>query len=140
VEHVRLEGRGARGEAEFVRIWVYILKCADGRYYVGSHRGEDVGQRVDEHNAGVWPDAWTHSRRPVTLAWADYFDSAIQAIAFERQLKGWSRAKKEAVISGQWSKLKWLAKRGPANKPAPAERAASSFETPPSAAPQDEAL
>jgi putative endonuclease len=123
-----------------MRIWVYILKCADDRCYVGSHRGEDVGQRIDQHNAGVWPDPWTYSRRPVTLAWTDYFDSAIQAIAFERQLKGWSRAKKEAVINGQWSKLKWLAKRGTANKPAPVEKAASSFETPPPAAPQDEAL
>lgn len=99
-----------------MRIWVYILECADRRYYVGTHRGEDLDVRVSQHNAGTYPDAWTYSRRPVKLVWADYYASAVQAIEVERQMKGWSRAKKEAVIRGEWSRLKMLAKRGPANK------------------------
>jgi putative endonuclease len=96
-----------------MRTWVYILECVDNRYYVGSYRGDDIDVRVSEHNAGTYRDAWTFSRRPVKLAWADSYPSAVQAIAVERQLKGWSRAKKEAVIRGE---LRRLAKRGPADK------------------------
>ena len=48
--------------------WVYILRCADGRYYVGSHRGPDIDLRVGEHSAGKYPEAWTFRRRPVELA------------------------------------------------------------------------
>ncbi|MEZ5937017.1 MAG: GIY-YIG nuclease family protein [Hyphomonadaceae bacterium] len=96
--------------------WVYILKCADGRYYVGSYRGHDIGVRVAEHNSGKHPQAWTCSRRPVELAWADWFGTIEQAVQFERRLKGWSRAKKEAVIRGDWSALPELARgRGAAS-------------------------
>jgi putative endonuclease len=91
--------------------WVYIFECADGRYYVGSYRGDDVDIRVSEHNAGTYQDAWTYSRRPVKLAWAEHYPTALQAIVVERQLKGWSRAKKEAVIRGEWNNLKPLASR-----------------------------
>ncbi len=102
-----------------MRAWVYILECSDGRYYVGSHRGEDVGVRVDEHNAGIRPKAYTYSRRPVTLMWADYFGTAEQAVQFERKLKGWTHAKKTAFIRGEWRKLSELAKnRSDGRKPA----------------------
>jgi putative endonuclease len=91
--------------------WVYMLECADGLYYVGSYRGETIDTRVGEHNLGLYPDAWTYRRRPVTLVWCVHYADIIQAVAFERQLKGWSRAKKQAVIRGEWSDLPELAAR-----------------------------
>lgn len=93
-----------------MKVWVCILKCADERYYIGTYRGEDMDVRVAEHNGGKYHDAWTYSRRPVTLAWAEQYPNADQAIAVERKLKGWSRAKKEAVIRGEWRELPALAK------------------------------
>ncbi len=89
--------------------WVYILRCADGMYYVGSHRGPDPAVRVAGHNAGLDPSAFTYKRRPVELVWTGAFQFITDAIAFERQLKGWSRAKKEAVIRGDWEALPSLA-------------------------------
>ena len=84
-------------------IFVYLLRCSDGAYYIGSHRGEDVAHRVADHNAGRFPQAWTQRRRPVELVWAESFESALDATAVERQLKGWTRAKKEALIRGDWA-------------------------------------
>jgi putative endonuclease len=92
-----------------MRVWVYMLQCADGRYYVGSYRGEHLDVRVSEHNSGVYPDAWTHKRRPVTLVWSQEFQLITDAIAVEQQMKRWRRAKKEAVIRGEWSALPELA-------------------------------
>ncbi|MEY9348932.1 putative GIY-YIG superfamily endonuclease [Bradyrhizobium japonicum] len=82
-------------------IYVYMLRCADGSFYIGSATGEDVSRRVDEHNAGAYP-GYTYSRRPVVLMWSEYFDRITDGIAAERQLKGWSRAKKEALIRSDW--------------------------------------
>jgi putative endonuclease len=92
-----------------MRAWAYMLQCADGRYYVGSYRGHDLDVRVSEHNAGVYPDAWTISRRPVRLVWSQEFQQITDAIAVEQQMKRWRRAKKEAVIRGEWSALPELA-------------------------------
>jgi putative endonuclease len=105
-----------------MRIWVYILECADGAYYVGSYRGSDPSVREAEHNDGRDPKAWTYHRRPVKIVWQDEFEDPGQAVAFERQMKGWSRAKKEAVIRGNWQALPDLARRrsraaGEASKP-----------------------
>jgi putative endonuclease len=91
-------------------IWVYMLRCSDGSYYVGSHRGEDVMTRVAQHDEGVGGD-YTSRRRPVTLAWSEEFAWALDAIACERRLKGWSRAKKEALIKGDWAAISALARR-----------------------------
>ncbi len=93
-------------------IFVYMLRCADGAYYIGSHRGDDVANRVADHNAGRFPKAWTHRRRPVELVWAEAFEHALDAIAVERQLKGWTRAKKEALIRGDWAAIQDLARGG----------------------------
>jgi putative endonuclease len=92
-----------------MRAWVYMLRCADGRYYVGSYRGHDLDVRVSEHNAAVYPDAWTASRRPVELVWSQEFQLITDAIAVEQQIKRWRREKKEAVIRGEWSALPKLA-------------------------------
>jgi len=75
--------------------YVYILRCADGSYYVGSTW--DLEKRIEEHNMGVY-QGYTSSRRPVTLVWSCDFPDHDQAFQVERQLKGWSRAKKEALI------------------------------------------
>ena len=89
--------------------WVYMLRCADGAYYVGSHRGDNLDGRVADHNNGLRPEAWTFKRRPVELVWAESCDRILDAIAFERRIKGWTRAKKEALIAGDWEALKRLA-------------------------------
>tara|TARA_Y100001947_G_C10275197_1_gene276029 strand:- start:651 stop:992 length:342 start_codon:yes stop_codon:yes gene_type:complete len=101
--------------------FVYILRCADGKLYVGSHKGDDVATRVAQHNAGHNPGAWTFKRRPVALAWSAHFDRIDEAFVFERQIKKWSRAKKEALIAGDVAELKRLAvsKSAPANPSKP---------------------
>ena len=92
--------------------WVYILHCADNSYYTGTTRLSDPTERAAEHNLGENPRAWTYKRRPVKLVWAEHFQFISDAVSFERQLKGWSRKKKEAVISGGWDSLPGLSKRG----------------------------
>ena len=89
--------------------YVYILECADGSYYVGSTR-RDPDLRVTEHNLGV-VDGYTRLRRPVRLLWARPHEQHTDAFAFERQIKKWSRAKKEALIAGDFERLKSLARK-----------------------------
>jgi putative endonuclease len=89
--------------------YVYMLLCADGSYYVGSTR-KTLDERIGEHNSGVYT-GYTFTRRPVELVWSQDFPNAIDAIACEWQLKGWSRAKKEALIRGDWEIVRSLAKR-----------------------------
>lgn len=91
--------------------FVYILRCADGSYYVGSHRGTDVMDRVNAHNIGVHKDGYTFTRRPVQCVWSGDFPTFVEAVAFERQIKGWSRKKKEAFIRGDFDALQFEAKR-----------------------------
>ena len=81
-------------------IYVYMLECSDGSYYVGSTRA-GLDQRVAEHNAGKY-DGYTKGRRPVKLVFAQEFQQITDAIVAERQIKGWSRAKKEALIRGDY--------------------------------------
>jgi putative endonuclease len=90
--------------------FVYMLRCADGSYYVGSATGDDLSRRVMEHETGARP-GYTFSRRPVTLVWSEHFDRITDAIAIEHKLKGWSRAKKEALIRSDWSRISHLARR-----------------------------
>ena len=90
--------------------YVYMLSCADGSYYVGTATGSDLNRRVSEHQSGVRP-GYTQSRRPVQLVWSEYFDRVTDAIAVERKLKGWSRAKKHALIVGDWQSISRLSRR-----------------------------
>ena len=89
---------------------IYILRCADGSYYTGITR-RSVEERVSEHAAGVIPGCFTFSRRPVLLAYSEHYERIDEAVAAERRLKGWSRAKKEAYIRGDYERLSKLAKR-----------------------------
>jgi putative endonuclease len=74
--------------------YLYIVRCADGSYYTGTARC-GLDQRIAEHNRGIF-DGYTATRRPVILVYSQWFDRITDAIAVERQVKGWSRAKKEA--------------------------------------------
>ncbi|MDD9877274.1 MAG: GIY-YIG nuclease family protein [Magnetovibrio sp.] len=87
---------------------VYILRCADGKYYVGSTRGS-LERRIDEHNAEKF-DGFTAKRLPVALVYSEAFDRVTDAVAAERKLKGWSRAKKEALMRGDFETLRELSR------------------------------
>ena len=91
-------------------VFVYILLCADRSYYVGSATGDDLAPRIAQHNSGLL-GGYTSTRRPLQLAWSQHFEQITDAIAAERQQKGWSRAKKEALIRGDWNSVQGLAKR-----------------------------
>ncbi len=88
---------------------VYILQCADRSYYVGLTRRHPE-QRLAEHNCGIL-GCYTKRRRPVRLMFSEAFDRFTDAISAERQLKGWSRAKKEALMRGDFDLLRSLSKR-----------------------------
>ena len=88
--------------------FVYILECSDGHYYVGTTRAS-LEKRVSEHNAGAF-GGFAKARRPVKLVYAQEFERITDAIAAERQLKGWSRAKKEALMRGDMEGLSRLAR------------------------------
>jgi predicted GIY-YIG superfamily endonuclease len=88
--------------------WTYMLRCRDGSYYVGCKT--DLDGRIGHHQAGTYP-GYTSSRRPVELVWAEEFQHLDDAIAAERRIKGWSRAKKEALIVGDWAQITALGSR-----------------------------
>ncbi len=84
-------------------IYVYILECSDKCYYVGVTN--DVERRVYAHNQGLDRDAFTFLRKPVKCVFVSEGMSSRDAIDFEKQVKGWRREKKEALIRNQWEKL-----------------------------------
>ena len=90
--------------------FVYMLRCADGSFYVGTATGDDLTLRIAQNQAGTF-EGYTSLRRPVELVWSEYFDRITDAIAVERQIKGWSRAKKQALIAGDWASVQKLSKR-----------------------------
>jgi putative endonuclease len=94
------------GGTMFKGAWVYILQCCDGSYYVGCTTA--IEQRLRQHELGAFP-GYTSMRRPVALVWCAEFPDIFQAIAVERQIKGWSRRKKEALIQGDFDLLHELA-------------------------------
>ena len=100
--------------------FVYILRCCDGSYYVGSARGS-LERRILEHNSGAYR-GYTFSRRPVTLVFSESFQQITDAVAAERKLKGWGRAKKEALIAGDFERLKALSKSRQRPRPHPSRR------------------
>ncbi len=89
--------------------FVYILLCSDNSYYTGITN--DLERRMYEHEHGVDPGSYTSKRRPVKLVFQEMFTEVTQAIAFEKQVKGWNRTKKEAIINGEWTALPELSKR-----------------------------
>lgn len=89
------------------RYYVYILKCSDNSYYTGVTN--DVERRFNEHIFGLSKESYTYYKRPLELVFCTEFNDINQAIAFEKQVKGWSRKKKEAIINDKWEDLKNLA-------------------------------
>ena len=91
--------------------YTYILQCANGKYYVGSTTNLEV--RLNEHQAGLG-GKFTSTHLPVKLVYFEEYSSIHMAFSRERQLHGWSRAKKEALIRGDYEALRPLASAGSA--------------------------
>lgn len=89
--------------------YVYILECSDKSYYTGITN--DLNRRFNEHQSGNKKDSYTYSRLPVKLVWHEEFTDPTVAIEYEKKIKKWSRAKKEALINEQYDKLPLLAKK-----------------------------
>jgi predicted GIY-YIG superfamily endonuclease len=100
--------------------WAYMLHCRDRSFYVG--HTDDLDVRISMHLSGDF-GGYTSTRMPVTLVWSDEFPSRYEALSAERQIKGWSRSKKLALIRGDWKSISRLARnRGEQEK----ERASTS--------------
>ena len=82
--------------------YVSMLRCSDSSYYVG--HTNDLEHRLAAHERGAI-EGYTLSRRPVELVFSDRLSKTPEAFHRERQIKGWSRARKEALIKGGWDGL-----------------------------------
>ena len=90
------------------KYYVYIVKCSDSSYYTGVTN--DLERRIGEHNEGDDTKSYTYSRRPVKLLWFAETNDVNYAILREKQIKGWTRKKKEALIAGRFDDLIKLSK------------------------------
>jgi putative endonuclease len=88
--------------------WCYMLHCRGGYFYVGLT--DDIERRSGEHKSGLIP-GFTADHQPVELVWSQDFPTRDEAKASEKQIKGWSRAKKLALIRGDWGRISNLAKK-----------------------------
>jgi tRNA/rRNA methyltransferase len=82
--------------------WTYILRCSNGAYYTG--HTDDLERKVAEHQSGALA-GYTFDKRPVELVWTEQFGTRAEALESELRVKSWSRAKKEALIAGDWQRL-----------------------------------
>jgi putative endonuclease len=87
--------------------WAYIVRCGDESFYVG--HTDEIGRRWAQHESGEVAGCYTNARRPLALVWLQEFPTRENALAAERRIKGWSRAKKEALIAGDWKRIQQLA-------------------------------
>ena len=83
--------------------FVYILECSNGTFYTGNTSNLDL--RISQHISGYDHKAYTYNLRPVTLAWAQEFPTRTDALSVERQIKGWSHEKKQALIENNFEKI-----------------------------------
>ena len=90
--------------------WVYMVLCWDGSYYVGVT--SDLEARLWQHETGAYAECYTRIRRPVLLVYSASFYTPDEAIAAEKRLKGWSRAKKRALIRGDWAAIQHWSRYG----------------------------
>ncbi len=89
--------------------WVYILQCSDKSYYTG--QTDNLEKRRTQHQDKMIPGCYTSTRLPIQLKFSQEFMSREEALSAERQIKGWSRRKKEALINGDWQALSDYSKR-----------------------------
>ena len=94
--------------------WIYILRCADQSYYTG--HTDNFEKRIAEHESGEI-EGYASTRLPVRLVFSEQFPTREEALACERQIKGWSRKKKEALMRGDWAKIRRLARGRHHSKP-----------------------
>lgn len=94
--------------------FTYILRCEDDSYYVGSCRNLDY--RMWQHSTGKG-SKYTGARMPVTLVFAQEFGNIGDAYALEKQVQGWSRAKREALIRGEFENLPGLSRNRSGSQP-----------------------
>lgn len=87
--------------------YTYMLRCADGSYDLG--HTDDLERRLASHATGEFP-GYTRSRRPVQLVWTEMFDTREEAFERERQIKGWTRRKRQALAPSDWGALQELAR------------------------------
>ena len=87
--------------------WTYMLHCADRSFYVG--HTDALDHRIGQHEQGLG-GAHTQTRLPVKLVWCQEFGTRYEALTAERQIKRWSRAKKLALIRGDWGMISVLAR------------------------------
>jgi predicted GIY-YIG superfamily endonuclease len=87
--------------------WAYMLHCRGGVFYTGHTDNLEV--RIAQHQAGEVP-GFTANLLPIELVWSQEFPARIEALEAERRIKGWSRAKKMALIRGDWAEISRLAK------------------------------
>ena len=85
----------------------YLLRCNDGSFYAG--HTDNLEARIAQHRSGAM-GGYTSQRLPVELVWSESFETREEALSAERQIKGWSRAKKQALIRGDWDLVSELAK------------------------------
>jgi predicted GIY-YIG superfamily endonuclease len=88
--------------------WAYLLHCRGGVFYAG--HTEDLEYRLAQHERGVF-GGFTSNYLPVKLVWSGEFPTRYEALSFERRIKGWSRAKKMALIRGDWDAISALSKK-----------------------------
>ena len=88
--------------------WVYILKCNDNSYYTG--HTDNLEKRLAEHQQQAHRSCYTATRLPVELCFQQAFPTREEALASERQIKGWNRKKKEALMEGDWGEISRLSK------------------------------
>ena len=89
--------------------FVYMLECSDHSFYVGCT--DDLDRRIAEHQVGEGA-LWTKARTPVRLVWSESVQTRDQALVLEHKLKGWNRAKKQALANGDLTTISVLAHRG----------------------------
>jgi putative endonuclease len=87
--------------------WAYMLHCADGSFYVG--HTDQLDDRIDAHQSGL-VEGYTSTRLPMKLVWSQEFATRYEALSAERQIKGWSRAKKLALIRGDGALISRLSR------------------------------
>lgn len=94
--------KGASEKHTMKNFFVYILQCKDGSYYTG--HTDDIEKRIAEHNSRLF-DGYTAERLPIKVVFVQEFATRDEAFNAERQIKGWSRKKKEMIIKREWDLL-----------------------------------